>query len=74
MAQKSIQRTTITVPQEIVDHLQRLTRSPNKTQAVLQAIDGEIRRQKLARFRSLAGKIRLHRSVSDIRHHDHRLR
>lgn len=74
MLGKNIKRTTITVPQGLVDHLKTLTRAPSKTKAVMAAIHGEIKRQKLARFRSLAGKIRFHPSPLTPRHHDHRLR
>lgn len=73
MLQKSIKRTTITVPENLVSHLQRLTRAPTKTKAVLSAINETIQRQKLARFRSLAGKLRFHKSLLKSRHHDHRL-
>jgi len=70
----SIQRTTITVPTDLVEDLKKMTDTSTKTQAVILAIQEEIKRRKLQNFRSLAGKFKPHSSILKTRHHDHRLR
>lgn len=74
MAKISIKRTTITVPQRLVEDLQAKTASSSKTEAVLIAIQGEIKRRQLARFRGLAGRIEIDPTLLKRRHDDHRLR
>lgn len=74
MSKFSIKRTTITVPIGLVEDLQKAVSASSKTEAVVIAIHEEIRRQKLKRFRSLAGKIKLTPSILKGRHHDDRLR
>ena len=74
MPKNTIERTTITVPKEIVDDLQQITQSASKTAAVVLAIHEEIKRRKLMRFRSLAGKLSLDKAILKGRHDDHRLR
>lgn len=62
------------MPQGLVEDLRKMTAASTKTEAVVLAIHEEIRRRKLGRFRSLAGKISLGKEVLRARHHDHRLR
>ena len=61
MLEIAMKRTTVTLPQELVDELLRVNPAKNKTQAVISAIDACIRRKKMERIKSLAGSGRGHK-------------
>ncbi len=68
-----MKRTTITLPTDLVESLQETLKAKNKTQAVIMAIEDEIRRKKLERIKGMAGKMEFDLEADDIRHGDHRL-
>ena len=68
-----MKRTTITLPTDLVETLQETLRAKNKTQAVIMAIEDEIRRKKLERIKGMAGKMEFDLEADAIRHGDHRL-
>lgn len=49
-----MKRTTITLPQDLVEELLAITAAKNKTQAVLAAIQEKIRRKKLEALKGMA--------------------
>ncbi len=49
-----MKRTTITLPQDLVNELLAVTPAKNKTQAVLEAIREKIRRKKMEALKGLA--------------------
>ncbi len=58
-----MKRTTVTLPQELVNDLLQVSPAKNKTQAVLSAIQECIRRRKLETIKSLAGSGRWQRAA-----------
>ncbi|GAB6061360.1 DUF2191 domain-containing protein [Deferrisoma palaeochoriense] len=67
-----MRRTTITVPQELVDELVSLVNARSKTDAVLQAIKEEIRRRRRDRIRDMAGQLDFDLTADELRHEDDR--
>ena len=65
-------RSTITLPEAKLTELVQLTGAKNKTQAVIIAIDDEIKAKKLARIRQLAGELEFE-DAGNLRHKDERL-
>ena len=65
-------RSTLTLPESKLSELVELTGAKTKTQAVLIAIDNEIRARKLAKIRKMAGKLEFE-DAEVIRHQDERL-
>lgn len=65
-------RSTITLPEAKLTELVQLTGAKNKTQAVIIAIDDEIKAKKLARIKQLAGKLDFE-DAENLRHKDERL-
>lgn len=51
-----MKRTTVTLPQELVDELLEVAPAKNKTQAVVEAIQERIKRKKLEVLKRLAGR------------------
>lgn len=68
-----MQRTTITLPQDLVRELMTVVNARNKTEAVILAVRDEIRARKKERIKSLTGKMDFDLSAEDLRHGDHRL-
>ncbi|MBE0414921.1 MAG: DUF2191 domain-containing protein [Dehalococcoidia bacterium] len=66
-------RTTITLPQGLVDELVKVTRAKSKTRAVTIAIEEEIRKRKLENIKSSAGSLEFEIEAEDLRHGDERL-
>jgi hypothetical protein len=66
-------RTTITLPQELVNELLGVTQVKNKTQAVILAIQEEIRKRKLERIKKMAGSMEFEIEAEELRHRDERL-
>jgi metal-responsive CopG/Arc/MetJ family transcriptional regulator len=68
-----MQRTTITLPQDLVLELMAVVKARNKTEAVMLAVRDEIRARKKERIKALAGKMDFDLSAEELRHGDHRL-
>ena len=51
-----MKRTTLTLPQDLVEELLAITPAKNKTQAVINAIQECIKRKKLETIKNLAGQ------------------
>jgi hypothetical protein len=66
-------RTTITLPQDLITELMSLVQARSKTDAVITAIRDEIRLRKLEKIKSMAGKMEFTASADELRHGDHRL-
>ena len=66
-------RTTITLPQGLVDELVKLTRARSKTSAVSLAIEEEIRKRKLENIKRMARSLEFEIEAEDLRHGDERL-
>ena len=58
-----MKRTTVTLPQELVNDLLRVSPAKNKTQAVLSAVQECIKRRKLETIKNMAGNGRWHRAA-----------
>ena len=69
-----MQRTTITLSQKLVDELLKVTQAKNKTQAVISAIEQEIRRRKLERIKSMAGHMDFELEAEELRRENERSR
>lgn len=65
-------RSTLTLPEKKLAELVKLTGAKNKTQAVLIAIEDEIRARKLAKIKKLAGHLEFEDTIV-LRHKEERL-
>jgi len=63
-------RTTVTLGKEMIDELLDETRAKNKASAVREAVSDYLRRKKIARIRSLKGKLEFDRDTAERRHHE----
>lgn len=68
-----MKRTTVTLPQTKVRALLEITEAKNKTQAVIRAIDDEIRYKRIQRIQESAGKLDFIATAHQLRHGDERL-
>lgn len=68
-----MQRTTITLPRELVDELVEVTGASSKTRAVTLAIEEELRKRKLDNIKGTAGKLAFDIEAEELRHGDERL-
>ena len=66
-------RTTITIPQSLIDELMSEVKAKNKTEAVMNAIRDEIRLRKKEKIKMMAGKMEFTKSAEELRHKDKRL-
>lgn len=66
-------RATVTLPQDLLTELVELVGARSKTEAVITAVKDEIRLRKLARIKSMAGKMDFTATADELRHGDHRL-
>jgi Arc/MetJ family transcription regulator len=66
----SIMRATVTIEKDVLDELQRETRSKNKATAVKLAIREYLRRRKIEKIRSMKGKLGFDLTADEIRHHE----
>lgn len=66
-------RTTITLPNALIDELMLTIEAKSKTEAVIKAIKDEIRMKKMERIKSMAGKMEFTKSAHKLRHEDKRL-
>ncbi|MDO3378280.1 DUF2191 domain-containing protein [Geoalkalibacter halelectricus] len=68
-----MRRTTVTLPQELLEELVTLVGAKSKTEAVLTAVKNEIRLRKRARIKAMAGKMEFTADADELRHGDRRL-
>jgi metal-responsive CopG/Arc/MetJ family transcriptional regulator len=68
-----VSRSTITLPNDLLEELMRSVEAKSKTEAVIMAIRDEIRLKKIEKIRSMAGKMEFVRTAEEIRHGDERL-
>ncbi len=68
-----MRRTTITLPQGLVDELVGLTGAGSKTRAVILAIEEELRKRKLENIKGMAGRLEFNIEAEELRHGDERL-
>jgi hypothetical protein len=66
-------RTTLTLPFDIVSELMSLVDCRSKTEAVVTAIRDEIKKRKLEQIKSMAGKVDFAVEADELRRGDHRL-
>lgn len=67
-----MKRTTIALPNNLVNKLKSLFNTSTKTEAVLAAIQEAIRRRKIEEIERVAGTLRFELSADEIRHGGHR--
>ncbi|MBT9163772.1 MAG: hypothetical protein DDT24_00692 [Chloroflexi bacterium] len=68
-----MRRTTITLPQRLVDELVEVTGASSKTHAVIRAIEEELRKRKLENIKGMAGKLTFDVEAEELRHGNERL-
>ena len=67
-----ISRTTITLPNSLLDELMAAIEAKSKTDAVIKAIKDEIRLIKTEKIKSMAGKMEFIKPADKLRHEDER--
>ena len=65
LLEKSMKRTTVTLPKDLVDELLEVLPAKNKTQAVTLAIQESIKRRKMEYLKTLAGQRRPARTAGN---------
>jgi Arc/MetJ family transcription regulator len=68
--ESSIMRATVTIEKDVLDELQRETRSKNKSTAVKLAIREYLRRKKIEKIKSMKGKLEFDLTADEIRHNE----
>jgi Arc/MetJ family transcription regulator len=63
-------RATVTIEKDVLDELQRETRSKNKATAVKLAIREYLRRKKIEKIKSMKGKLEFDLTADEIRHYE----
>ena len=63
-------RATVTIEKDVLDELQRETRSKNKSTAVKLAIREYLRRKKIEKIKSMKGKLEFDLTADEIRHYE----
>ena len=71
---KYMSRTTITLPNSLLDELMSEIEAKSKTEAVIKAIKDEIRTKKMEKIKTMAGKMEFTKSADKLRHEDERFR
>jgi len=71
---KYMPRTTITLPNSLLDKLMSEIEAKSKTEAVIKAIKDEIRMKKTEKIKTTAGKMEFTKSADKLRHEDRRRR
>ena len=66
-------RTTITLPNSLIEELMAEIKAKSKTDAVITAIRDEIRMKKQERIKAMAGNMEFTSSAYRLRHGDRRL-
>ena len=60
----------MTIEKDVLDELQKETRSKNKATAVKLAIREYLRRKKIEKIKSMKGKLEFDLTADEIRHHE----
>jgi Arc/MetJ family transcription regulator len=60
----------VTIEKDVLDELQRETRSKNKATAVKLAIREYLRRKKIEKIKSMKGKLEFDLTADEIRHYE----
>jgi metal-responsive CopG/Arc/MetJ family transcriptional regulator len=68
-----MKRTTITLPNDLLEKLQKTLKAKNKTRAVILAIESELKRRKIQTIKEMAGELEFQTEADELRHGDHRL-
>ena len=63
-------RATVTIEKDVLDELQRESRSKNKATAVKLAIREYLRRKKIEKIKSMKGKLEFDLTADEIRHNE----
>ena len=63
-------RATVTIEKDVLDELQKETRSKNKATAVKLAIREYLRRKKIEKIKSMKGKLEFDLTADEIRHNE----
>ena len=63
-------RATVTIEKDVLDELQRETRSKSKATAVKLAIREYLRRKKIEKIKSMKGKLEFDMTADEIRHYE----
>ncbi|MGI8910226.1 MAG: type II toxin-antitoxin system VapB family antitoxin [Rubrobacteraceae bacterium] len=63
-------RTTVTIPDEMLEDLMSLTEASTRTEAVNRAVAEWVRLRKIQEIRSLRGKLSFDRGIEEIRRAD----
>jgi Arc/MetJ family transcription regulator len=65
-----VERATVTIEKDVLDELQRETRSKSKATAVKMAIREYLRRKKIEKIKSMKGKLEFDLTADEIRHYE----
>jgi len=68
-----MKKATIKIPEKLLQDLLKVIKAKNKTQAVIIAIEDEIKKKKFERIKEMAGKMEFDIEAEEIRHKDERL-
>ncbi len=60
-------RTTIDIPENLINEAMRLTKSPSKTELIKMALTNIIKKNKISNLRNFKGKIDLEISLDNLR-------
>ncbi len=63
-------RTTVTIEKEMIDELLDETKAKSKASAVREAVGDYLRRKKIARIKSLKGKLGFDQETASRRHRE----
>jgi len=66
-------KSTLTFPSELLSELVALLDARSKTEAVMYAINEEIKRRKKNQIKAAVGKMHFSAEADELRHGDHRL-
>lgn len=66
-------RISITLPNTLIDELMKVLNARSKTEAIIMAINDEIRMKKKERIKAMAGKMEFRKEAKELRHKDERL-
>ncbi len=67
-----MKRTTVTLPAKLLENLVTVTKAKSKSQAVVMAVEEEIKRKKWRKIKEMAGKLEFSKEAGQLRHEDHR--
>jgi hypothetical protein len=67
LLEKSMKRTTVTLPKDLVDDLLEVLPAKNKTQAVILAVEESIKRRKMEYLKTLAAQGRAAKASRELK-------